>query len=72
MKVTMTKHQIRIARAIANAADQEGTIQAWDILDLQRRGIIPNDPRQTTTMSMDYAWQLAGLDPEQCREALFG
>lgn len=68
----MTKNQIRIARAIARKADQEGTIEAWDILDLQRRGIIPGDPRYTTTMSMDYAWQLAGLDPKQCHEYLFG
>lgn len=68
----MTKEQIYIAQEIANAADDGGTIQAWDVLDLQRRGIIPNDPRNTTTMSMERAWQLAGLDPEQCREALFG
>jgi len=68
----MTKNQIRIARAIANAADDGGTIQALDVLELQRRGFIPNDPRYTTTMSMDRAWEIAGLDPEQCREALFG
>lgn len=68
----MTKQQIRIARAIARNADMEGTIQAWDIRDLQRRRILPGDPRYTTTMNMADAWRLAGLDPKQCREALFG
>lgn len=50
----------------------EGTIDSWDMLDLQRRRIIPNDPRYTTTMNIEDAWRLAGLDPQQCREYLFG
>jgi len=49
-----------IARKIYKAADAWGTIQAEDARQLQRTGVLPDDPRYATAMSVQRAWELAG------------
>lgn len=47
--------------AIFAVANDEGTIQATDMVALTRSGVVPNDPRLHTTMSIQLALKAAGF-----------
>ena len=69
--MTITPDQLASARAIADAADQHGTLQAADMLALSNAGHIPMDPTLHTTHTIRSAWIAVGLDPDEASEALY-
>lgn len=71
MMQTRADAQIRLAEAIAAVADAHGIIQAHDMVELSRRGLIPNDPRLHSTTALADAWRAAGL-PANMAELLYG
>ncbi len=56
--------------AILAASNDEGTIQASDMLALSQAGAIPNDPRLHTTMNVERALKAAGLTDAEVLAAL--
>lgn len=56
--------------AILAASNDEGTIQATDMLALSQDGAIPNDPRLHTTTHVVYALRAAGLTDDEINAAL--
>jgi hypothetical protein len=68
----MAKYMITnaIIAAVLAAADEGGTIQASDMLALSQRGVVPNDPRLHTTMSVERALRAAGLTDDEIEAAL--
>jgi hypothetical protein len=57
--------------AIVNASDDEGTIQAIDMLALCKRGALPiGRPELHTTMSVESALRLLGLTDGEISAAL--
>lgn len=68
----MNSSNLEVAQKIADMADEGGIIQAEVMLVLSQSGVIPNEPTYHTTTNLRRAWQLAGLDADECQEALFG
>lgn len=65
----ITKDQLTTARRIARKADDGGTIQAKDMVDL-----FPGHPTLHTTTRLRDAWRAAfpDVDPDALSEALWG
>ncbi len=56
--------------AILAASNDEGTIQASDMLALSKAGAVPNDPRLHTTTNVVYALRSIGLTDREINAAL--
>jgi hypothetical protein len=72
MSKKFTAEQLATAQAIADAADEGGTIQADGMVALSMAGHIPNDPTLHTTTLLRDAWRAAGFEADEISEALYG
>ena len=64
----LTQNQwIGAVRAIYDASDDRGILQAADMLALSRAGHVPNDPRLHVAMQIPEALRAAGLSESEIK-----